>query len=406
MENRIAIVAAKRSPFGKYLGGLSGMDPVRLAVEVATATLTSRGADLTSLVDRLFAGNCFPASFTTASVVGRQIALKLGIGGFATTVDTACCSSLTALRLACNGISARDFGSALVVGVEMLSAVPHLVRGLRAGVRIGEVKMIDPIFPIEYAGYAPVAKDAEYGADRYGVSREEMDKWAHASHQKWQAAQEAGRFADELISIEVAARRKTVTVDRDEQPRPDTPLERLAALPPVFGTSCITAGNAPGLNDGAVAMVIMSEDKAAELGLKPLGYITAQAPAADEPNGITWVPATASAAALEKAGRTIDDVDLIEINEAFSAMPLVSTKVLAGEDDKRWHALLDRTNVNGGAVSIGHPVGASGLRLVAHLAYELKRRGGGTGLAAICGGLSQGEAVIIEAGGGRPEAGG
>ena len=406
MESRIAIVAAKRSPFGKYLGGLSGMDPVRLAVEVASATLTSPGADLTSLVDRVFAGNCFPASFRTPSVVGRQIALKLGIGGFATTVDTACCSSLTALRLACNGIAAGEFGSALVVGVEVLSAVPHLVRGLRAGVRIGEVKMIDPIFPIEYAGYAPVAKDAEYGADRHGVSREEMDKWAHASHQKWLAAHEAGRFADELVPMENQVRRKTVIVDRDEQPRPDTPLERLAALPPVFGTSCITAGNAPGLNDGAVAMVVMSADKAAELGLKPLGHITAQACAADEPNGITWVPASASTAALEKAGRSIDDIDLIEINEAFAAMPLVSTRLLAGEDDGRWRGLLERTNVNGGAVAIGHPVGASGLRLVAHLAYELKRRGGGSGLAAICGGLSQGEAVIVEAGGGRPEAGG
>lgn len=265
--------------------------------------------------------------------------------------------------------------------------------------------MIDPIFPIEYAGYAPVAKDAEYGADRYGVSRAEMDEWACGSHQKWQAAHEAGRFADELVPMEVKVRRKTVAVDRDEQPRPGTTVERLGALPPIFGTSCITAGNAPGLNDGAVAMVIMSPSKVAELGLEPLGHIVAQAPAADEPNGITWVPATASTAALEKAGSTVDDVDLIEINEAFAAMPLVSTRLLAGEDDARWQALLDRTNVNGGAVSIGHPVGASGLRLVTHLAYELKRRGGGRGLAAICGGLSQGEAVVVEAGGGRPEAG-
>ena len=396
MSNAPVILAAKRSPFGKYLGGVSKLPPLTLAKTVADATASSRGGNLLEAVVAVYVGNCLPAAFDSGSVVARQISLTLGLSGFAVSVDTACCSPLSALRLACDGIRAGRHKVALVMGIDMMSRVPHIVRGLRTGVRAGKIEMIDPIFPIEFVGWAPVAQDAEYGAERYGVDRSAMDAWAAGSHQRWAQAQEAGRFADELVPLEVQDRRQTLVVDRDEQPRPDTTAEKLAQLRPVFDTSNITAGNAPGLNDGAVCMIVASPDSARELGVDAMATIVSQEFATDEPRGITWVPALAAEKALAVADNSVDDMKLVEINEAFAAMPLVSLKKLAGGDDARYQRLADCTNVNGGAVALGHPVGASGLRILTTLMYELTRRGGGRGVASICGGLSQGEAVIVE----------
>jgi len=395
MARNVVVVSAKRTPFGRYLGGLSRVDPLDLAAEAGREAIKQAQIAPGEIIDRVFVGNCFAASFDTASVVGRQISLKLGYTCFCITLDTACCSPLTALRLARQGLSSGEFEAALIIGVESLSRVPHLVRGVRSGVKAGAVKMEDPIFPIEYKGYAPVAIDAEFGADKLGITREEMDAWALASHRKWAGADQAGRFLDEIVPVSIPGRRGTLVVDRDEQPRPDTTLEGLASLKPIFGTSSITAGNAPGLNDGAVAMVVMTAEKAEALGLTPLAEIVACAGAAESPDGMSWVPARAIENALEQAGLCVDDLDLVEINEAFAAVPLVSTRILAGDDDDRWDALKAVTNVNGGAVAIGHPVGASGLRILSTLVYELRRRGGGTGAAAICGGLAQGEGIVV-----------
>lgn len=395
MTEPIVIVSAKRSPFGRYLGGLSEVDPVELAHRVGKAALAQAGISPGQEIQELFVGNCFPASFETASVIGRQIGLKLGYRCFATSVDTACCSPLTALRMAWQGLQAGRFDAALVVGVESMSRVPHLVRGVRKGVKAGAVNMEDPIFPIEYKGYAPVSLDAEHGARKYGIGREQMDAWALRSHQRWAAAESAGKFADELVPFEMQVRRKTMSIERDEQPRPDTTLERLASLPPIFGSEGITAGNAPGLNDGAAAMVVMTERRAMALGIAPLAELIVCTGASDAPEGMSWVPATALGPALESAGLVASDLTLLEVNEAFAAVPLVSTRVLSGDDDDAWAELQERTNVNGGAVAIGHPVGASGLRILGTLVYELRRRGGGIGAAAICGGLAQGEAVIV-----------
>jgi acetyl-CoA C-acetyltransferase len=403
---KVVIVAARRSPFGRYLGALSALPAVDLAVAVGRSTLEEGGRDLTGAIDQVLVGNCIQAAFETASVNGRQIALKLGIGGFATTIDSACCSPLTALRMAVWGMQLGHLRSALVIGVESMSRVPHIARGLRNGVRVGAVELTDPIYPIEYDGYNPVSVDAARGAARYGVTKRMMDSWALGSHQKHTAASRQGRFDDELCAVDVPSRRGAIRVDADECPRPTTTLAKIEALPPVFGSGTITAGNAPGLNDGAAAMVVMTAGRAAELGLEPIAEIIETSEATDDPAGIAWVPALTIERALDRAGLRARDLDLIEINEAFAAMPLVSTRILAGatgakdagedaELEARWQALLERTNVNGGAVAIGHPVGASGLRILATLAYELRRRGGGTGVAAICGGLTQGEAVLV-----------
>lgn len=397
MADRFVIVGAKRTPFGKYLGSLSEMEPLEVAAHTAKAALTSQKRDLAPEIDQIFVGNCVPGSFETGSVTGRQIGLKLGLDVFTTTIDTACCSPLTALRMALWGLRLGELSSALVVGVEAMSRVPHVSRELRKGVRIGELKFKDMIYPIEYPGYNPVSVDASDGAEKYGISKRILDTWAMASHVKWFSANKAGYFGEEIAPITVKKGRDKFLFDMDEFPRPNGNLAALEQLPTVFGAKTTTAGNAPGLNDGASAAVIMTEERAKDLGLEPLAVVVEMAGETDMPNGISWIPALSIQKVLAKAGLGVDDMDLIEINEAFAAMPLVSTKILAEHNTARWYQLLKKTNVNGGAIAIGHPVGASGLRIMMTMMYELRRRGGGRGVAAICGGLTQGEAVIIAA---------
>ncbi len=395
MMDKYVIVGAKRTPFGKYLGSLSEMEPLDLAVHAAKSSLTSQGLDITSEIDHVFVGNCIPASFETGSVTGRQISLKLGLNKFTITLDTACCSPLTALRMALWGLKLGEYSSALVIGVESMSKVPHMSRDLRNGVRIGEVKLRDQIFPISYPGYNPVAIDASDGAEKYDVPKRMLDAWAVASHQKWVAAAEAGKFSDELAPISVRKGREAFVFSTDESPRSNSTLAAVEQLPPVFGAKTTTAGNAPGLNDGASAIVVMTQKRASDLGLEPSAAIEEMAGEVDMPHGISWIPALTIKKVLSRAGMDLEQMDLIEINEAFAAMPLVSAKILADGDKNKWFELLQRININGGAIAIGHPVGASGLRITMTMMYELRRRGGGLGVAAICGGLTQGEAVII-----------
>ena len=395
MMDKYVIVGAKRTPFGKYLGSLSEMEPLDLAVHAAKSSLTSQGLDITSEIDHVFVGNCIPASFETGSVTGRQISLKLGLNKFTITLDTACCSPLTALRMALWGLKLGEYSSALVIGVESMSKVPHMSRDLRNGVRIGEVKLRDQIFPISYPGYNPVAIDASDGAEKYDVPKRMLDAWAVASHQKWVAAAEAGKFSDELAPISVRKGREAFVFSTDESPRSNSTLAAVEQLPPVFGAKTTTAGNAPGLNDGASAIVVMTQKRASDLGLEPSAAIEEMAGEVDMPHGISWIPALTIKKVLSRAGMELEQMDLIEINEAFAAMPLVSAKILADGDKNKWFELLQRININGGAIAIGHPVGASGLRITMTMMYELRRRGGGLGVAAICGGLTQGEAVII-----------
>ena len=395
MSENCVIVSAKRTPFGKYLGSLSQMDPLDVAAHAANATLDAVGKDIREKIDQIFVGNCIPNSFDTGSVTGRQIALKLGLDVFTTTIDTACCSPLSALRLAHWGIRLGEIESALVLGIEAMSRTPHVSHQFRAGVRIGEVKMPDPIFPISYPGYNSVAVDASDGAEKYDIPKRMLDNFAMGSHRKWSRAMKENKFDDEISPIMVKKNRQKYLLTTDEMPRPNGTIGALEMLPPVFGAKTTTAGNAPGLNDGSSAMVIMTEKRARELGLTILGTIVDQVGDTDMPYGISWIPASAIKKVLERTGENLDDIDLIEINEAFAAMPLVSTRILSENDDEKWHALIEKTNVNGGAIAIGHPVGASGLRITMTMMYELRRRGGGMGVAAICGGLTQGEALLV-----------
>ncbi len=390
----VLIASARRTPVGRYLGGLAALDPVELAIPACLAALKDAGIGPGD-VDLLTMGNCFSTSLRTASVAARQLGLRLGIDRPSLGVDTACCSPMTALRLASQAIRLGEAEVALVVGAESMSRVPHLARGLRQGVKAGSIELQDPIFPIEYAGYAPVAVDAERGARRYGIDRAAMDDMAARSNSRWGEASGQGRFLAELVAVEIPGRKGNTVVARDEQPRPETSPESLAGLKPIFGTDSITAGNSPGLNDGAAALILASPEKARNLGIRQKAVVEAASCVTASPEGMSWVPALALQAALGKAGRSLPGLDLLEINEAFAAVPLVSLRVLAGEDSARAAELLERTNVNGGAVAIGHPVGASGLRIVATLLHELVRRGGGVGGAAICGGLAQGESVIL-----------
>jgi acetyl-CoA C-acetyltransferase len=395
MAEKCVIVSAKRTPFGRYLGSLSEMEPVDVAVHAAKAALKAPGKDISGEIEQIFVGNCIPTAFETGSVTGRQIGLKLGLDVFTTTIDTACCSPLSALRMALWGIRLGEIESAIAIGIEAMSRVPHASRQLRSGVRIGAVNFADPIFPISYPGHNSVAVDASDGAEKYKISKRMLDTFAVGSHLKWAKASEAGKFNEEVAPIPVKKGREKYIFATDESPRPDASVAAIEMLPTVFGAKTTTAGNAPGLSDGASAMVVMTEKKAKELDLDILGTIVDQVGATDVPNGLSWVPANAVKKILHRTGMTIDDIDLIEINEAFAAMPLVSTKILAENDEQKWHTLISKTNVNGGAIAIGHPVGASGLRIAMTMMRELRRRGGGTGVAAICGGLAQGEAIII-----------
>lgn len=401
MENKeIYFITGKRSAFGKYLGMLSRMEPIELASRVARATLKElhqHNPEIEKIgIDHIFVGNCIQAIFDSPSTIGRQIALSLGLNKFTITLDTACCSPLTGLRLACWAMEADRIDSALLIGIEMMSATPHLLRNCRGGIRAGALVAHDPIYPIEYKGYNPVAVDASNGAKKYGISRKMLDIWALGSHQKWKRANEAGFFKKEIVPLLIKDRKTQHIFDTDEFPRPSSTLARIQMLPPVFGSEMITAGNAPGLNDGCSVAFIATKKFTEKHGIKPLARIKGYEEYAGEPEGISWAAGYAIKKCLEKTGWSIKEVDVVEINEAFAAMPLVSAKVLSGEDERLFSSILKKTNPNGGAIAIGHPVGASGLRILTTMVNELKRRKKKKGICAICGGLSQAEAVAVE----------
>jgi len=288
----------------------------------------------------------------------------------------------------------------MAVGSENMPRTPHLAPGLRSGTRLGHIKLIDCLFELGYQakGFNPVAKDAGEVAVEYGVTREMQDEWALGSQEKYAKAFAEGKFkvGEELMPVVIPQKKDDpIVIEKDESPR-KTSMEALAKLKTVYGSPTVTAGNAPPISAGASAILFMTREKAEERGLKPLATIVATVASATAPRGIATIPAYTIEKVLSRAGMTVDQMDMIEINEAFAAMPLVSTKILARGDEKKWKELKAKTNVNGGAIAIGHPVGASAARITMTIAYELRRRGGGYGVAAICGGLAQGEAVVVK----------
>jgi len=400
----VVIVSAVRTPFGKFDGVLRTTSSLDLAVPVLKEAVSRIGL-APERVDEIYYGTCIPAEYAIfTNVPARQISLLAGFPeeNISLTIDRACCSSMTALRLGYRAIKSGDAQIVIAAGAENMGNVPLIAGAAKArwGNRMGPIVLEDVLYELGYGrrGFAPVATDAGHVAVEFGVSREDQDEWALASHRKWFSAFEQGKFrlGEEIMPLEVHQKKgPPVRLEKDESPRDGLTMEKLSALKTVYGSPTVTSGNAPGLNSGASAMVITNRRTAEDMGLKPLASIEACACAAGIPKYMACVPAKTIRKMLAATGYGIDDIDLIEINEAFAAVTLVSLKELSGNDDSKCRALKEKTNVNGGAIAIGHPVGASGARITMTLMYELMRRGGGLGTASICGGLSQGEAILI-----------
>ena len=365
----------------------------RLGAHAVGAALDAAGV-APDEVDELVLGVNLPGSDRS---IARQTQLlaKIPDDRVSYTVDRACCSSMAAITLGTRAIQANDGKIVVAGGAENMSRVPYFLEGLRWGNRIGDVNLKDQlVISCPHTG-VPRAVQAANEALEYNIDREAQDAWALRSQQRCKRALELGLFESEIVPIHMEVPGGFVEVTADEAPRINTTAEQLAALPLANGSLTVTAGNAPGLNTGATSVVMMSARQAMRRQVEPLCEVLATAMASGHPARIASIPAQAASKALEAAGLGIEEVDLLEINEAFAAVPLVTTHVLGGGDRALVARLRERTNVNGGAVAIGHPTGATAARMVMTLAYELRRRGGGVGLATICGGIGESEAVLI-----------
>ena len=395
------VVDGLRTPFGRYGGALREVRPDDMAAHVIRALLDRTGVEA-GAVDDVILGAANQAGEDNRNV-GRMAALLAGmpIDVAGQTVNRLCGSGMQAVIAAAHAIVAGDGDLFVSGGVESMTRAPFVMAKASAAFPRGEQTLYDttlgwrftnPRLADAYYPYS-MGETAENVVERCGVSREEQDEFALASHQRWAAAQAAGRFADELVPIDApAAKGSTTTVDRDEHPRPETTLEQLAALKPAFkrdASGSVTAGNSSGINDGAAALLVTSEARARDLGLRPIARMVSSAVAGVDPATMGLGPIPASRKALQRAGMTVDDMDLVELNEAFAAKALPVMRELGLDPEK--------VNVNGGAIAIGHPLGASGARLVATLLHEMRRRGARHGLATMCIGVGQGIASVWEA---------
>ena len=401
-KDDIVMVSAVRTPFSRFDTAMADIPSIDLGVMVMQEVIKRVGVKPEE-VDEINYGSCIPAEVALETdVPARQATLLAGFPAenISLTLDRACCSSLTTLRLGILAIWAGEAAIVMSVGSENMPRTPHLAPGLRKGNRLGHIRLIDCLFELGYTakGFNPVALDAGEMALEQGVTRQMQDAWALRSQELYAKAYAAGKFriGEELMPVVIPQKRgNPIVIEKDESPR-ETTIEALAKLKPIYGSPTVTAGNAPPISAGASAILCMTRAEALKRGLQPLATVVTSVAKAAEPRQIAQIPAYTIQKALGKAGLSIEDMALIEINEAFAAMPLVSTKILAGGDEGKWKALQEKTNVNGGAIAIGHPVGASAGRIAMTLAYELRRRGGGYGVASICGGLAQGEAVILK----------
>ncbi len=401
MYDNIVIVNAVRTPFGRYGGSLREFDYFDLGAIPMREVLRRVNVER-HLVGEVFwgVGDTSPTKDVYTPVAARQSLLKAGLPPEtpSVSIDKACVSAMSAVKLGCMAMKLGEIEVAIGGGATSFSQEPLIVRGVRfQGFRLGDVKMEDPLYAIGYKDFNPVSVDTDNVAHEYGISREEQDEWALRSHQNYGAAWNAGKFKEEILPLEITLKgQQPFTLEVDEQYRPDTSLEALGKLKTIYGTRAITAGNAPGLNDGATAILFMTRAKVDELGLEPLAEIVAMSSIAISPHRMPEGPAYAAMKALEWGRLRLDDIAVMEINEAFAAVPLVSTLLLADKDKRKAKALREKTNLNGSAIAIGHPNTASGARLIMNLIYELRRRGGGYALGAICGGLAQADACVIK----------
>jgi acetyl-CoA C-acetyltransferase len=401
MYQDIVIVSAVRTPFGRYCGSLKEYDYFDLGA-LPMKEVLARVNIPGDQVDEVFwgVGDTSVCKDVYTSVAARQTLIKAGLPAETPSIsfDKACVSAMSALHYGCRAMVAGDIECAIGGGATSFSQEPLIVRGLRwKGFRIGDVKMEDPLFALGYKDFNPVSVDTDNLAMEYGISREEQDEWALRSHQNYGAAWQAGKFEDEMMTLKIPQKKgEPITLGIDEQYRPQISLEGLSKLPGIYGCKGITAGNAPGLNDGATAILFMTRKKAEALGLEILAEVVSMCSIARPADRMAEAPAFAAKKVLDAAGLTLEDIAVLEINEAFAAVPLVSMLKLSDKDKQKAKKLHAKANVNGSAIAIGHPNTASGARIIMNLMYELRRRGGGYALGAICGGLAQADACVIK----------
>ncbi|MBL7163163.1 MAG: acetyl-CoA C-acetyltransferase [Anaerolineales bacterium] len=394
--NEAVILSAVRTPSGRFQGSLSGFTAPELGAIVVKEAVKRAGIPEPADIDEVYMGNVVSAGL--GQNPARQAAIFGGLPASvgATTLNKVCGSGLKAVMLSAQAIRAGDGDLFVAGGMENMSRVPYLVDGRTGSLCFGHAQLTDALLhdglwdPFESWG---MGNAAEFIAEEFDVSREAMDELAYNSHMKAVAAMDGGQFETEIVPVEVKGRKGKVTIfDTDEAPRRDTTLEALGKLRPAFvKDGKVTAGNAPGLNDGAAALVVSSRTKAEAMGSESLARIVGYGQAAVEPKYLFYAPAKAIPVVLEQIGWTFDDVDLIELNEAFAAQVLADGYALA---DQGWD--WDKVNVHGGAIALGHPIGASGARVLATLIYTLKDRGFKRGLASLCLGGAEAVALAVE----------
>jgi acetyl-CoA C-acetyltransferase len=391
------VVAAARTAIGKFGGAVSQIPAAELGGHAVRVALERAGIS-GDQIDYVIMGHVLQAG--TGQITARQAAVNGGIptGVPALTVNKVCLSGLNAIALADQLIRAGEVSAVVAGGMESMDLAPYLLPKARSGYRMGDGQVIDSMIHDglwDAFTHKHMGDQSDDVNEEFSIGRAEQDAWAARSHRRAADATADGRFAQEIVPIEVPNRRgDPIIFDTDEGIRPHTTAESLAALPPVFQKNgTITAGNASQISNGGAALVVMSAQRADELGVEPIAEIIAHGMSADRPPYLHTVPALAAGAALKKAGVSAGDLDLVEINEAFAAVALHSTRMLFnGDGDAE-----EKVNVNGGAIALGHPIGCTGARLSVTLLNELRRRGGGLGLVALCGGGGQGDAVLFRA---------
>jgi acetyl-CoA C-acetyltransferase len=400
-KNDVVIVSAVRTPFGRFGGSLRDFDYYELGA-IPMREVLKRVNVAPDTVDEVFwgVGDTSACRDPYTPVAGRQSLIRAGLPHETVSIsfDMACVSAMNAVRLAALEMKAGEIETAICGGATSFGQSPLVVRGIRfGGFRMGDVKMEDPLYALGYKDFNPVSVDSDNVAYEYGFTREDMDEWAFRSHQNYGNAWNAGKFKEEIMPLEIPQpKAEPKVLDIDEQYRADTSLERLAKLKTVYDTRAITAGNAPGLNDGATALLVMTRKKAEELGLEVLATVVASVSVAINASRMPEGPGVAMKKILKKADMSLDDMAAMEINEAFACVPLVSMMVAVDKDKNKYQEIREKMNINGSAIAIGHPNTASGARLIMNLMYELRRRGGGYAMGAICGGLAQANACIIK----------
>jgi acetyl-CoA C-acetyltransferase len=385
------ILGTARTPFGKMGGSLKSLDATDLGGHVIEAALERSGVEPEQVQQVVF-GQVLQAG--QGQIPSRQAQIKGGIPKEvpSETINKVCASGMRTIGLADMAIRAGDTEVAVTGGMESMSNAPYLLPGARFGFRMGDVSAVDAMthdgLTNPFTGKQMINEASEV-SNELEITRVDMDRFAERSHRLAAEATDAGRLADEISGVTIRSRKGDSTVEADEAIRPDTTLETLAKLKGIGGDDAThTAGNAPGVNDGAGAIIVASEEWAESAGKTVLARILAYGTVADDFPYLAKTPANAAKQALEKIGRSPEDVDLWEINEAFASVALNSVRMLGVDEE--------RVNVNGGAIALGHPIGASGSRIVGSLVHELQRRGGGLGVAAICSGGGQGDAIVIE----------